>query len=662
MNRNGTVLCGIAVLVLSFAVCPRLSRADDWLPIPPEDLAMKDNPKEPGADAMILYRQVTIDARHAYDGDSVEEYIRMKVFTQTGTKAGHVEIGFNGTYDDVSYAAGRTIRPDGSIVNFDGQVLATTAAKAAGFKNMVKSFTLPDVQPGCIIEFRYRIEGKRLHIIHDEQWNVSTLWFTREAHFKFYPSTAQGMPQPFYRPYGLPAGAEMKEQVDHAFVMDLQNIPPIVMEPLMLPERVIAGRVDFHYENTDFPSVEPVPSYWSHRGKKWSGELDHFVDKKGALSQELAKIVGPGDSTETKLRKIYARAQQIRNLGEEDYKMEQEKKEENIKPNSNVEDVLSRGYGTARDINYLFIGLVRAAGFEATEIRLAPRNVDFFDPQQEDDYQLRTAVAWVQADQHQYFLDPSSRAYPFGLLPWYKTNASGVKLNDRGGEGVTTSRPLSSEATIVRHADLAVSSDGSANGKLQIDFTGQEGALLREENHKEDETGRTKILEEKIKAWLPVDSTFEITKIANWENVDQGVHVEGNLKIPSFATGAQKRMLMPLEIFQPSQLESFVSEKRVNSIYFHYPYEEMDDLRFHPPSGYAAAGLPPERKINPGPVSYDISAAQDGNGVEVKRHLVVSELRLSKDAYPALRQFFGSMRTNDNAQVVLQDSQSAANQ
>ena len=373
MNRTGRIVYGAAVLIVALAASPRLSRADDWLPVPPAYLAMKDNPNQPGADAMILYRQVTIDARHGYDGDSIEEYIRLKIFSPAGTKAGHVEVGYHGAYDDVSYVAGRTIRPDGSIVKFDGQVLATTIVKIAGFNDMVKSFTLPDVQPGCIIEYRYRIEGKRRRIIDSEQWRVSSPWFTLEAHFKFYPSTASGMPQPFYRPFGLPAGAEMKEQVDHAFVMGTCRIfPPLVDEPLMVPERAIASRVDFYYENTDFPWTESFIRYWSHRGKKWSGELDHFVDKKGILSQELAKIISQGDSTETKLRKIYARAQQIRDLGEEDYKMEQEKKDENLKPNSNVEDVLSRGFGTPRDINYLFIGLVRAAGFEATEIRLAP--------------------------------------------------------------------------------------------------------------------------------------------------------------------------------------------------------------------------------------------------------------------------------------------------
>src|SRR5271169_6751916 len=124
MNRTRTTMYAVAILIVVFAAFPRVSRADDWLPISPEDLALKDNPKQPGADAMILYRQVVVDASKAtISGDSQEEYVRIKVFTQEGTREGHVEIGFQKQYASVTYVAGRTIRPDGTIVKFDGQVL-----------------------------------------------------------------------------------------------------------------------------------------------------------------------------------------------------------------------------------------------------------------------------------------------------------------------------------------------------------------------------------------------------------------------------------------------------------------------------------------------------------------------------------------------------------
>jgi hypothetical protein len=121
-----------------------------WLPVPPEDLALKDNPKQPGADAMILYREVVVSAKNVVEGgDTSEEYVRIKIFTQEGTKEGHVEIPFTKDVETLSYVNGRTIQPDGTVVNFDGQVLETTAVKTSGLKVLVKAFTLPDVKPGA---------------------------------------------------------------------------------------------------------------------------------------------------------------------------------------------------------------------------------------------------------------------------------------------------------------------------------------------------------------------------------------------------------------------------------------------------------------------------------------------------------------------------------
>ena len=48
MNRTLTTICAIVILIVAFAASPGVSRADDWLAISPEDLALKDNPKQPG--------------------------------------------------------------------------------------------------------------------------------------------------------------------------------------------------------------------------------------------------------------------------------------------------------------------------------------------------------------------------------------------------------------------------------------------------------------------------------------------------------------------------------------------------------------------------------------------------------------------------------------
>jgi hypothetical protein len=45
----------------------------------------------------------------------------------------------------------------------------------------------------------------------------------------------------------------------------------------------------------------------------------------------------------------------------------------------------------------------------------------------------------------------------------------------------------------------------------------------------------------------------------------------------------------------------------------------------------------------------------------VKRHLIVNGIMFPVTVYPALRQFFNTVKTDDDAQVVFQNAESAKN-
>lgn len=653
----------LLALIAAVAFCARLTPASatiGWLPISPDDLALKDNPKEPGADAMILYREVTVDARKAnISGDSIEEYIRVKIFTKAGTKYGHVDIPYDPSFETVPYIAGRTIFPDGTIKEFDGQALNSTIARVGQAEYFAKTFTLPDVQPGCIVEYRFNREA-RPGWLHDEEWTLSSDMYTREAHFTYYPNDEfdQNGYHAQYRPYLLPAGAAMKRNIDTSYTMDLHDIPAVVDEPMMPPKAVLEPSVQFYYVVPGQPDpADPPKKFWAHYAKQWDGEISHFIDKQDALNQELSKIVAAGDSPETKLRKIYARVEQLRNLSMEDYKTEKETKAEDLTPDKNVADVLQHGYATGRQVNLTFIGLARAAGFDATEVFVAPRNSSIFIANQNDVGELRDELVWVKAGTQEYYLDPSARFYPFGVLPWYESEAGGIRVDGHTPTFVATPNPTADQATIQRTAILNVKADGSITANVQVNFTGLEGAMLREQYRKEDQTGRTKNLESEIQKWLPVGSQLAITKIDNWDDIEKPVHVEGTLQVPSYGSTTARDMLLPMDIFQATQAGAFSEQMRHNPIYFSYPYEEIDDVTVNAPSGYKIDALPKPQKIDLKAVVYQITPSAQGNSVEIRRQLTIGGVLFGKEAYPTFRTFFGAVRTNDNAQMVLENNQ-----
>jgi len=148
----------------------RTAVADEWQPISPDELRMTSVAEAPGAPAVILYRQVDRDDNGRTGNEY--NYVRVKILTEEGRKYGDVEIPYFKGERTVHGLKARTIRPDGSVANFEGKAFDKTIVKAKGVKYLAKTFSMPDVQVGSIIEYHYTndlAEG----LIFDSHWILS---------------------------------------------------------------------------------------------------------------------------------------------------------------------------------------------------------------------------------------------------------------------------------------------------------------------------------------------------------------------------------------------------------------------------------------------------------------------------------------------------------
>lgn len=647
-------LISVLTLATAAALCVLLPRAtsaaDEWLPINPADLALKDNPASPGSHAMILYREEHTDSEQSF----VTEYIRIKIFTEEGKKYGDIELPFIKGLFDVKDVRARTIRPDGSIVNFEGKPFEKTVVKAGGIKVLEKTFSLPDVQPGCIIEYKYRKQYDP-NVYWNISWEVQQDLFMREAKFSIKPPTGANAPGLMWQTIGLPNGQKLQKEKDGSYALDMQNVAGVQQEDYSLPDSMLHGRVAFFFV---FGSAKTPQQFWKDIAKAWNDDIDRYVNKKSVLEQVLAQTVGSSDSPETKLRKIYERAQKIRNVSYED-KTEQEEKREKLKDNNNVEDVLKHEYGTSRAINWLFLGLVRAAGFSANEVYVVPRNDGVFHADLEDTRQLAADVVRVQVGTQDIYLDPGSKYYPYGVLPWSETSASGLLVTKGDADLVTTPAPKSDESTSVRHVTLQLAPDGSATGTLVVDFTGMWGSAVRNDERDEDDTGRRKDMSDEIKGWLPSDAKFEITKTSSWDPSSDPMQIEGTLTLPSFATSAGTKILVPVTPFIAAEPRAFQSATRTNSIYFRYPYQEHDQIEIKLPAGYQVENLPTPQQVPSGAIQYTISITKQASELSIQRALDEKGLLYDVKYYGTIRQIFNQVKSGDDQQAILEPAASA---
>jgi hypothetical protein len=606
---------------------------------------MTSEPKAPGAPAIYLYRQVDRD-----DNEGLQsEYVRIKILTDEGRSYGNVTISFAREQESVGAIQARTIRPDGSIATFDGTVYEQPIYEARDVKVMAKSFTLPQVEKGCIIEYRFR---RRLGYGHlfDSHWILSQNLFTRYGRFTLDPYRRFAMRMSW--PVGLPEGTEPPQQSRNTYRLEIHDVPAFVAEDLMPPEEELKMRVDFIYLDEAQPEKDPVV-FWKNFGKHQFHKVEDFVDEHQAMTRAVAQIVAPDDSPEVKLHKIYSRVQQIRNRVFERRRTEQEVDRENEKEDRNVKDVWEHGYGNGEQIAWLFLGLTRAAGLTADPVLAPKRSRYFFDRRLMNPSELNSHLVVVKLDGHDLFLDPGIPFNPFGQLPWPETAVSGLRLDKDGGTWLTTPVPAATDSSIGHSADLRLTPSGSLEGQITVTYTGLEALARRVRERNEDDVARRRFLEAQTRSYIPNHSEVTLANTPDWDRADTNLVAVFDVKVPGWASIAGQRAFSPIGLFGAHEKHAFLHAFRVHPVYFAYPFEMADDITIALPAGWEVNSVPQAVRSDIKAMSFETAAEQGAGKLHLQRKLVVNTLLLDQKFYGTLQDFFDRVRTGDDEQVIL---------
>jgi hypothetical protein len=635
----------VGALVLCAASLP--ARAEDWLPISPDELKMSSEPKALGAPAIFLYRQVD----RSDNGPSEAVYARIKILTEEGRKYADVEIPFDKARESVHGIQARTIRPDGSIVKFDGTVYEKPIVQARGVKWLAKAFTMPDVQVGSIIEYRYRHELQTGYVF-DSHWILSQNLFTKDAKFSLDPY--RGFDLRYSWPTGLPTGTDIPKEEHGKIRLESRDVPAFVTEEYMPPENELKFRVDFIYiSNFDQKPEKDPDVFWKKYGKRMYHVVDDFVDKRRAMTEAVAHIVEPGDSPEVKLHKVYERTLRIHNLSFERQKSQQEAERENSKTPKNVEDLWNLGYGDGNQITWLFLALVRAAGIQADPVIVSTRDVRFFDNRIQNPAELNSNVVLVTLDGKEMFLDPGTAFAPFGLLPWSETAVKGLRLDKDGGTWVETPLTATTESRVERKGTLTLATNGTLEGRMTVIFTGQEALWRRNEERNEDDAARKQFLEDEIKGDIPSGIVVELANRPDWSSASPTLVAEYDLKIPGWASIAGQRALMPVGLFGGQDKRTFQHQTREHPMYFGFRHQSVDDVTIELPANWQVQSSPQPVHENGKILDYASSSEFKNGALHLRRELSVATLFVQAKYYGAMQKFFDTVRTGDEEQIIL---------
>lgn len=629
--------------------CSR-SAAQDFQPIPAEEMKISEVPGYPGAPAIVLYREETDDDNH----QSREVYMRIKVLTEAGREHANVELFYNRASFKLDGIKGRTVHADGSIASFTGEPFDKTIAKGKRIKYEAKVFTLPDVQVGSIIEYRYRIKYKGG--LRPPHWVLQNDLFQRRVCYTFKPYWGTTIDEHGVRSMGVkytwltPKGSNVVQR-EKAFVYEAADMPPFIEEPHMPQPTLLKYSIQFYYN-----SGRTVEQFWAEEGRYWSKDLDQFFDEKGALRDELARIVLPSDTEEQKVRKIYAYVGGYKNLSFAAERTQQEMKVIGIAGKYKVDHVIRARTGDREDITRLFIGLVREAGIPAYAMRVTARDDSYFIPQNLSWSQLDTEIAIVRIKDKEVFLDPGTRFCPFGLMHWSLAGAKGVRQNATAAtEIVETPFPSYLDAKIARLAHLQLNADGSVEGTVEVSFLGQEALVRRVDGGRTDDEGRTKLLEDEVKSWLPATAEVKLTNKPAWEDTEKPLTAVLEIKSPA-ATNAGHRMLVPLNIFHLNRPAALTHATRKYPVRFEFPYGTADEIHMKLPANVTVESVPSKEELKLGYAFYGLQYQHVGRELATLRRVVLGGTVIPVEKYPEIKGFFEKAKVADDQQVVLTKS------
>jgi hypothetical protein len=98
----------------------------------------------------------------------------------------------------------------------------------------------------------------------------------------------------------------------------------------------------------------------------------------------------------------------------------------------------------------------------------------------------------------------------------------------------------------------------------------------------------------------------------------------------------------------------------VHPIYFEYPHEKIDDVTIELPTGWQVSSVPAPKTQDEKVVLYNLKMESSNGTVRVTRKLNIDLLILEQKYYAALRNFFQTVRTGDEGQILLQPGTASA--
>ena len=643
---------------------PTTAFADEWKPVDPADLALKAARVEKDADAEAIFWEVRLsdDVEGGTPRTVLRHYVRIKVFSERGRESqSKIDIPFLSNWKIQDIAA-RTIKPDGTIVELKKEdVLERTIEKLSGVKIKAKSFAMPGLEPGAIIEYRWK------ETRNDRLANYIRLYFQRDVPVQLVKYYIKPLSLPGFE-YGMRAqtfnGATnpfVKEK-EGFYSVTMTNVPAFHEEPRMPPEDAVRPWMLVFYTKESDSKGE---KFWQEYGKQSYEDYKSRMKVSDEVKTVSAATIAGATTPEEKLEKLFEFCRsKIKNTNDDASGLTADDRAK-LKENKSPADTLKRGMGTGTDIDMLFAALAIAAGFDARVARLSDRSDTFFDKGFADDYFIQSYDIAVKVGEQWRFYDPASTYVPLGMLRWQEEAQEALLSDPKLPTWVVTPLSPPDKSKVKRSAKLTLSEDGTLEGDAHVEYYGHLGVFRKEWDDDDSPVQREETLRDAVKKQMSTADVSDI-KIENITDPVKPYVYNYHIRVPGYAQRTGKRLFLQPEFFQHGIEPLFAGSARKYPVYFNYPWSEEDAVTIDLPAGFSLDNADAPQPFSAGTLSDykpTMGVTQDGRQLVYKRKFFFGgggAIVFPVDTYPKLKLYFDAVHQADNHTITLKQSAATA--
>lgn len=621
-----------------------------WRPLSQAELDMKVPKVEADADAEAIFWEVRLDDEKRKKM-FYNHYVRVKIFTERGReKFSKFDIPF--TKDrKVEEVAARVIKPDGTIAELQpSDIFEREILKSGKISIRAKSFAVPGIEPGVIVEYQYK------ETLKNDSADNERLFFQRDI-------PVQRLTY-YVRPFkDSRLNFDFQNMPQVRFVMDnegfyvgtRENIPAFKEEPQMPPEDEVRQWVMLSYQSYS-------GFRWSLLGYALSAGFDEVTKPNKEIEQKARELTANVQNQDEMLKNIYDFTQkQIRNISFD--KSFTDEQRENIK-NKKASDTLKRGMGDAVDIDLLFASLARAAGFDVNAMFSGDRSNNFFNYEKDvsQRYIHRSGIAVRRGNEWKPF-NPGTPFMPFGMTFWHDEGISTMIAG--GGTYGWINLPMADYTKNIsrRTGKFKLLDDGTLEGVIRVEHHGHQGIMRRLDMFGKTPNEREEVLK---KSWQETVATAEISDFSmeNFDDSSKPYTYSFKVRVPNYAQKTGKRLFLQPGFFEYGTNPLFFADTRKYKIYFEFPWSENDEIEIELPKNFEADSVDSPGLVNEangiGSLNIKIDLAKETNVLKFNRQFYFGNkgnILFPPTAYKPLKILFDSFHKADTYTISLKQKQ-----